>query len=48
MSRTARTVKAGDVLIEIDRTISQSERDRLQKELLGMQLDIARLKARLK
>ena len=42
------TVKAGDVLIEIDTTISQAERDRLQKELLVMQLDIARLKAALK
>ena len=42
------TVKAGDVLIEIDTTVSQAERDRLQKELLGLQLDIARLKAALK
>jgi hemolysin D len=41
-------VKAGDVLIEIDTTISESERDRLQKELTGQQLDAARLKAALK
>ena len=41
-------VKAGDTLIEIDTTISEAERDRLQKELTGQQLDIARLKAALK
>jgi hemolysin D len=42
------TVKTGDVLIEIDTTISEAERDRLQKELTSMQLEIARLKAALK
>lgn len=41
-------VKAGDVLIEIDTTVSEAERDRLQKELIVMQLDAARLKAALK
>lgn len=41
-------VKTGDVLIEIDTTISESERDRLQKELIAMQLDVARLRAALK
>jgi hemolysin D len=41
-------VKAGDILIEIDTTISQSDRDRLQKELTAMQLDSARLKGLLK
>lgn len=38
-------VKAGDVLVEIDTTISEAERDRLQKEYLYQELDIARLKA---
>jgi len=42
------TVKAGDVLIQIDTTISQAERDRLQQELTGMQLGIARLNAAIK
>ena len=38
-------VKAGDVLIEIDTTISESERDRLSHEYLSAALDVARLKA---
>jgi hemolysin D len=38
-------VKAGDVLIEIDSTINEAERDRLQKEHIEAQLDAARLKA---
>lgn len=41
-------VKVGDTLIEIDTTISQAERDRLQDELTGEQLDIARLNAAVK
>jgi hemolysin D len=41
-------VKAGDVLIEIDTTVSESERDRLQNELITKQLEIARLNAALK
>lgn len=40
-------VKTGEVLIEIDTTISESERDRLQKELTATQLVAARLKAAL-
>lgn len=40
-------VKAGDVLIEIDSTISASERDRLQKEYMTADLDAARLEASL-
>jgi hemolysin D len=40
-------VKAGDILIEIDSTISESERDRLQKEYMAAALDGARLKASL-
>ncbi len=40
-------VKAGDVLIEIDTTVSEAERDRLQKELTVAQLETARLRAAL-
>lgn len=40
-------VKAGEVLIEIDSTISEAERDRLQKEYMTAALDAARLKASL-
>jgi hemolysin D len=38
-------VKAGDVLVEIDSTINESERDRLQKEYIEAELNVARLKA---
>jgi hemolysin D len=38
-------VKAGDVLIEIDTTISASERDRLKNDHMQAMLDTARLKA---
>jgi hemolysin D len=40
-------VKAGDVLIEIDTTISAAERDRLQSEHMQAALDAARLHAAL-
>jgi hemolysin D len=40
-------VKADDVLIEIDATINEAERDRLQKEYMTAALDAARLKAAL-
>ena len=40
-------VKAGDVLIEIDTTISASERDRLKNDAIRATLDTARLKAAL-
>jgi hemolysin D len=40
-------VKTGDVLIEIDSTINESERDRLQKEYIEAELTVARLKAAL-
>jgi hemolysin D len=40
-------VKTGDVLIEIDTTISASERDRLQSDQMQAMLDTARLKAAL-
>jgi hemolysin D len=40
-------VRAGDVLIEIDTTISAAERDRLTSEHMQAMLDVARLKAAL-
>ena len=40
-------VKAGDVLIEIDSTITEAERDRIQKEYIEATLSAARLKAAL-
>jgi hemolysin D len=41
------SVKAGDVLIELDPTMNQSEREHLQGDLIAAQLDIARLRAAL-
>ncbi len=38
-------VKAGDVLIEIDSTINEAERNRLRTEYITTSLDVARLKA---
>lgn len=40
-------VKEGDVLIEIDSTINEAERDRLQKEYIEAALSAARLKSAL-
>jgi hemolysin D len=40
-------VKTGDVLIEIDTTVSAAERDRLQSDHMQAMLDVARLKAAL-
>jgi hemolysin D len=40
-------VKAGDVLIEIDTTVSASERDRLKNDYMQAMLDTARLNAAL-
>ena len=40
-------VKEGDVLIEIDTTVSAAERDRLQSDHMQAMLDVARLKAAL-
>src|SRR5215467_7341593 len=37
------TVRAGDVLIELDPTVNAAERDRLRNDLLAEQLNIARL-----
>ena len=40
-------VKAGDVLIELDPTIAEAERDHLKSDLVAAELDIARLRAAL-
>src|SRR5215831_2698488 len=41
------TVKAGDVLIELDPTVNEAERDHQRNDLLAEQLNIARLRAAL-
>jgi hemolysin D len=45
--RDGQTVKAGDVLIELDPRINESERDHEQADLTAAQLEIARLRAAL-
>ena len=47
MCTTDKTVKAGDVLIELDPTINEAEREHLQSDLIAAQLDVARLRAAL-
>jgi len=41
------SVKAGDVLIELDPTVNAAERDHLRNDLLAERLNIARLRAAL-
>ncbi|MGA7488866.1 MAG: HlyD family type I secretion periplasmic adaptor subunit [Xanthobacteraceae bacterium] len=41
------TVKAGDILIELDPTVNAADRDRLHSDLLAERLNIARLRAAL-
>src|SRR6201989_840084 len=41
------SVKAGDVLIELDPTVNEAERDHLQDDLIAERLNIARLRAAL-
>jgi hemolysin D len=43
--RDGTTVKAGDVLIELDPTISSAELDHVKSDLTAVELDIARLRA---
>lgn len=45
--RDGERVKSGDVLIELDATMSTAEFERLRSDLLGAQLDTARIKAAL-
>ena len=40
-------VKAGDVLIELDPTMNEAEREHLKSDLIAAQLDVARLRAAL-
>jgi len=45
--RDGQNVKAGDVLIELDPTINEAERNHLQSDLMAANLDVARLTAAL-
>jgi hemolysin D len=45
--RDGQSVKAGDVLIELDPTINEAERNHLQNDLVAANLDVARLTAAL-
>jgi hemolysin D len=45
--RDGQSVKAGDVLIDLDPTITGAEREHIQSDLTAAQLDIARLRAAL-
>src|ERR1700747_61572 len=45
--RDGQQVKTGDVLIELDSTITDAEREHLKSDLIAAQLDIARLTAAL-
>ena len=45
--KDGQTVKAGDVLIELDPTISDAELRHLRSDLVAAQLDVARLRAAL-
>ena len=45
--RDGQSVKAGDVLIELDPTMNEAEQDHLQSDLVAAQLDVARLRAAL-
>jgi hemolysin D len=46
-AQDGQTVKAGDVLIELDPTANEAERDHLRNDLLAERLNIARLRAAL-
>jgi hemolysin D len=43
--RDGQNVRAGDVLIELDPTMTDAEREHLQSDLIAAQLDVARLRA---
>jgi hemolysin D len=45
--RDGQTVKAGDVLIELDPTITSADEERQRSDLAGAELDVARLQAAL-
>jgi hemolysin D len=43
--RDGQTVRAGDVLIELDPTMTEAERDHLRNDVVSATLDVARLRA---
>jgi hemolysin D len=45
--RDGQSVKAGDVLIELDPTMTEADQERQKSELLSAELDVARLRAAL-
>lgn len=45
--RDGQTVKAGDVLIELDPTMTEADQERQRSDLLAAELDVARLRAAL-
>ena len=45
--RDGQSVKAGDVLIELDPTMTTAEQEHIRSDLIAAQLDIARLRAAL-
>jgi hemolysin D len=45
--RDGQSVKAGEVLIELDPTMNEAERNHLRSDLVSAQLDVARLRAAL-
>ncbi|MGF6313248.1 hemolysin D [Bradyrhizobium sp. i1.8.4] len=45
--RDGQTVKAGDVLIELDPTMTEADQERQKSDLLAAELDVARLRAAL-
>jgi membrane fusion protein, hemolysin D len=45
--RDGQSVKAGDLLVELDPTMTEAERDHLKSDLIAADLDVARLRAAL-
>ena len=45
--RDGQSVKAGDVLIELDPTMTTAEQEHIRSDLIAAQLDVARLRAAL-
>jgi hemolysin D len=45
--RDGQTVKAGDVLIELDPTMTEADNERQKSDLIAVELDVARLRAAL-